>query len=125
MEGEAMRDFTRCPVEATVAVIGGKWKPLVLRHLFFEGTQRLLALQRKTGAPRQALVLQLRELERDGVVHREVFAEVPPRVEYSLTGLGRSLGPLLQQMLAWGEHYEALRREGRVGGGRPAARGGG
>ncbi len=102
---------TPCAVESTVAVIGGKWKPLVLHHLFFEGTQRFNALQRKTGAPRQALTVQLRELERDGIIRREVFPEVPPRVEYSLTPLGRSLGPVLQQMLAWGQRYQALRAQ--------------
>ena len=98
-----------CPLEATVAVIAGKWKPLILHHLFYEGTQRFNELLRKTGAPRQALTVQLRELERDGILAREVFAEVPPRVEYSLTELGRSLGPVLQQMLAWGERYLAQR----------------
>jgi DNA-binding HxlR family transcriptional regulator len=119
-KGAPARDFERCAVEATLAVIAGKWKPLVLRHLFFEGTQRPLALQRKTGAPRQALLMQLRELERDGIVRREVFAEVPPRVEYSLTELGRSLGPLLQLMLEWGERYVDARGLGRQPGSRKA-----
>lgn len=100
-----MRDLETCPVDATVAVVSGKWKPQILRRLFFEGTQRFNALQRALGAPRQALTVQLRELERDGVIHREVFAEVPPRVEYSLTERGKSLGPVLEQMLRWGESY--------------------
>lgn len=100
-----MRDLARCPVDATVAVVGGKWKPQILRLLFFEGTQRFNAMQRAIGAPRQALTVQLRELERDGVVHREVYAEVPPRVEYSLTERGASLGPVLEAMLRWGERY--------------------
>jgi DNA-binding HxlR family transcriptional regulator len=102
-----MTKSVHCAVEQTVAVIGGKWKPLILHHLFFEGTQRFNELLRKTGAPRQALTMQLRELERDGIIAREVFPEVPPRVEYSLTKTGRSLGPVLQQMLEWGQRYQA------------------
>ncbi len=104
-----------CAVESTVRVIGGKWKPLILYFLFFEGTQRFNALQRQVGAPRQALTVQLRELEQDGIIERRVFAEVPPRVEYSLTPLGRSLGPVLQGMLEWGERYERERPPGTPG----------
>ena len=74
--GDAMTKSVHCAVEQTVAVIGGKWKPLILHHLFFEGTQRFNELLRKTGAPRQALTVQLRELERDGILSREVFPEV-------------------------------------------------
>lgn len=102
---------TPCAVERAVAVIGGKWKPLILHQLFLEGTQRFNALERATGAPRQALTVQLRELERDGILSRRVFAEVPPRVEYSLTELGRSLGPVLVQLRAWGQRYQAQRAE--------------
>jgi DNA-binding HxlR family transcriptional regulator len=105
------QDRIRCGVEATVAVISGKWKPLILHALFYEGTQRFNALLRKTGAPRQALTVQLRELERDGVLSRQVFAEVPPRVEYSLTPRGRELGPVLLGMLRWGERFEAERQQ--------------
>jgi DNA-binding HxlR family transcriptional regulator len=105
-----MQERIRCGVEATVGVISGKWKPLILHSLFYEGTQRFNALLRKTGAPRQALTVQLRELERDGVLARQVFAEVPPRVEYSLTKLGRALGPVLQGMLEWGERFQAQQR---------------
>ena len=105
--GDAMTKSVHCAVEQTVAVIGGKWKPLILHHLFFEGTQRFNELLRKTGAPRQALTVQLRELERDGILSREVFPEVPPRVEYSLTKTGRALGPGLQQIREWGQRYPA------------------
>ncbi len=96
----------RCPVAVTLDIIGGKWKPLILYYLF-QGTRRFNALRRMLPqVTQQMLTLQLRELERAGVVHREVYAEVPPRVEYSLTERGRSLEPILLAMLAWGEAYQ-------------------
>jgi len=95
----------RCPVETTLGVIGGKWKPLILYYLT-QGTCRYNTLKRMLPhVTAQMLTMQLRELERDGVVHRMVYAEVPPKVEYSLTDLGRSLEPILLAMLAWGEAY--------------------
>lgn len=95
----------RCPVELTLQVISGKWKPLIVYHLL-QGTRRFNELRRRLpSVTQQMLTLQLRELERDGLVHREVYAEVPPKVEYSLTVRGRSLEPILLAMLAWGEAY--------------------
>lgn len=103
-----IEQLDRCPIEATLAVIGGKWKPLILYHLF-AGTCRFGELRRRVpAATQQMLTQQLRELERDGIVHREVYREVPPKVEYSLTPLGRSLEPILLGMADWGARYEAL-----------------
>ena len=96
-----------CPVETTLDLIGGKYKTLILWHLA-GGPQRFSQLQRLiTRATPKMLTQQLRELEEDGVIHREVFPVVPPRVEYSLTLLGRSLKPILDSMWAWGEGYKA------------------
>lgn len=92
-----------CPVAATVAVLGGKWKPVILWHLS-HGRRRFSDLQRAMPrASDRMLVRSLRELERDGVVLREVFAEVPVRVEYRLSERGASLGPVLQAMCDWGD----------------------
>lgn len=94
-----------CAVETTLSVIGGLWKPLILFHLM-SGKKRFMALSRLTpqATPRM-LTLQLRELEADGVVTREVFAEVPPRVEYAVTDFGRTLVPILGALREWGERY--------------------
>ncbi len=91
-----------CPVKVTLDVIGGRWKILTLFHLCGR-TRRFNELRRlMPGVTQRMLSSTLRELERDGVVRREVFPEVPPRVEYSLTSLGDSLGPVLDAMAAWG-----------------------
>ena len=94
-----------CPVEVALDVIGGKWKPLILYQLL-EGTKRFGELQRLIPpVTRHMLTVQLRQLERDGVIHRQVYAEVPPRVEYSLTAFGQDLEPALKLLLNWGEQY--------------------
>ena len=95
----------KCPVEATLDIVGGKWKPLILYYLS-DGTKRFGELRKLLPEITQRmLTLQLRELERDQIVQRQVYAEVPPKVEYSLTELGRSLDPVMLKMLAWGEKY--------------------
>jgi DNA-binding HxlR family transcriptional regulator len=98
----------RCPVERTIEVIGGKWKPLILFYLL-DHTRRFGELQKLMPfVTRQMLTQHLRELEADGVIHREVYQQVPPKVEYSLTPLGQTLKPVLMTMLEWGQMYEAL-----------------
>ena len=96
-------DPERCPFTATWRVIGGKWKGLIWWRLS-KGLGRFGELQRAIPQiTKKMLAQQLRELEGDGIVHREVFTEVPPRVEYSLTDYGRSLTPLIDTICAWGE----------------------
>lgn len=95
----------QCSVAATVDVAGGKWKPLIV-HYLMNGTKRFGELRRLIGTVTQrSLTLQLRELELNGIVTREVFAEVPPRVEYSLTEFGKTLAPVLEAMKKWGDAY--------------------
>ncbi len=95
-----------CPVETTLRVIGGRWKVLILRELF-KKTKRFGELQRSVKQITQKMLTQqLREMERDGIVHREVYPQIPPKVEYSLKPLGRSLKPVLDAMHDWGEVHE-------------------
>ena len=94
-----------CPVETTLSIVGGKWKIVILFHLRTE-TKRFSILKRSIPAISQkVLAQQLRELEADGVVYRRVYAQVPPKVEYSLTELGCSLEPVIAAMCDWGHHY--------------------
>ncbi|MFC4778859.1 winged helix-turn-helix transcriptional regulator [Paenibacillus sp. GCM10023252] len=105
MEEQNVRTFN-CEKELTLSVIGGKWKMLILWHLGKSGTKRFGEL--KSLIPditQRMLVSQLRELEEDLIVHREVYPVVPPKVEYSLTELGESLMPILDSMYAWGKNY--------------------
>jgi len=95
----------RCGVEVTLAVIGGKWKGLILWHLRLK-TLRFSQLQRRLQSVTQKMLTQqLRELEAEGLIHRQVYAEVPPKVEYSLAERGRSVIPILELMCAWGQDY--------------------
>ena len=104
---------TGCDVEATLSVIGGRWKPVLVCHLL-AGRKRFGELRRLVPhATERMITLQLRELEADGVLRRHVYAEVPPRVEYELTAFGRTLEPILTSMQAWGHTFKArqLQRE--------------
>jgi DNA-binding HxlR family transcriptional regulator len=96
-----------CPVEASLEVIGGKWKGVILFHLL-GGTKRFNELQRlMPNVTQRMLTRQLRELEDDQVVLRQVYAEVPPKVEYSLTEFGKTLEPILHTLQGWGSEYLA------------------
>ena len=96
-----------CPVETTLTLISDKWKVLILRDLL-TGTKRFGELRRSIGSVSQkVLTAQLRQMEDSGLLTRTVYPEVPPRVEYALTELGRSLKPVLDAMQVWGEAYKA------------------
>lgn len=103
---EKTKELPACPVETTLTLIGDKWKVLILRDLM-PGTKRFGELKKSIGAVSQkVLTAQLRDMEANGLLHRDVYAEVPPRVEYSLTELGQSLKPILDAMWSWGEDYK-------------------
>lgn len=106
-EQKTARTLPACPVETTLTLIGDKWKVLILRDLM-PGTKRFGELKKSIGSVSQkVLTAQLRDMEEGGLVLRRVYAEVPPRVEYSLTDLGKSLKPILDAMQNWGEKYKA------------------
>ena len=106
-ETSAKKELPACPVETTLPLIGDKWKVLILRDLM-PGTKRFGELKKYVGnVSQKVLTAQLRTMEESGLVNRKVYAEVPPRVEYSLTELGKSLKPILDSMRAWGEAYKA------------------
>ncbi len=95
-----------CPVEITLQLIGDKWKILILRDLL-TGTKRFGELKKSvTGITQKVLTSNLRTMESSGILTREVFPEVPPRVEYTLTDTGYSLEPILNSMYSWGENYK-------------------
>ncbi len=100
------KDLPACPVETTLTLISSKWKVLILRDLM-PGTKRFSELKRSIGhVTQKVLTAQLRQMEESGLVERTVYPEVPPRVEYSLTVLGRSLKPVLDALWDWGESYK-------------------
>lgn len=102
------RELPTCPVETTLLMISDKWKALILRDLL-NGTMRFGELRRSVGnVSQKVLTSNLRQMERDGLVHRKVYAEVPPRVEYSLTETGRSLRPVINAMRDWGVSYQVI-----------------
>jgi DNA-binding HxlR family transcriptional regulator len=99
---ENIKKYGGCPVSATLKIIGGKWKPLILYFISVD-VNRFGILQRMMpGCSKRMMTDQLRELEADGLVHREVFAEVPPKVIYTLTDKGESLRPLFRELSQWG-----------------------
>ena len=100
-------ELPECPVATTVQLIGNKWKLLIIRNLIFNDKQRFTDfLKSISGISKKVLTDDLRALEDNGLIERKVFAEVPPRVEYSLTALGKTLKPILDAMSVWGTDYK-------------------
>lgn len=103
---DKIKELPACPVETTLTLIGDKWKVLILRDLL-TGTKRFGELKKSIGnVSQKVLTAQLRDMEDSGLIDRKVYAEVPPKVEYSLTELGHSLEPILDAMKNWGEGYK-------------------
>ena len=109
-EQKSVKDLPACLVETTLTLIGDKWKVLILRDLM-PGTKRFGELKKSIGnVSQKVLTAQLRAMEESGLLTRTVYAEVPPRVEYTLTELGKSLKPILDALWNWGEEYKAALR---------------
>jgi DNA-binding HxlR family transcriptional regulator len=106
-----MKELPPCPVEITLMMIGDKWKVLIIRELL-PGTKRFNEIHHSIdGVSQKVLTQKLREMESDGLLERKVYAEVPPKVEYSLTEPGKSLGPVLDSLKEWGEMYKRMESE--------------
>lgn len=100
-------DEKTCPVTATMKVLGGKWKPILINAIYFTSPARFGELKRSVkGITQSMLTSQLRELEDDGIITRKIYAEIPPRVEYTLTEFGLTLSPIIQAMAEWGNQYK-------------------
>lgn len=107
-ENKIIKELPACPVETTLMLIGDKWKVLILRDLL-SGTKRFGELKKSIGnVSQKVLTAQLRDMENNGLISRKVYAEVPPKVEYTLTELGQSLKPILDAMQNWGEGFKAF-----------------
>lgn len=103
----SLADLPPCPVETTLTLISDKWKVLILRDLLLHGTMRFGELKKSIGhVTQKVLTAQLRDMEAKGLLTRKVYAEVPPRVEYTLTETGYSLKPILDSMVDWGTNYK-------------------
>ena len=114
MEVQIKEKKANCPVEITLKVIGGRWKVLILKELF-EGVKRFNQLHRSLGGVTQKMLTQqLREMEADGIVYRQVYLQVPPKVEYSLTALGKSLKPIMNEMHEWGIKHLNINNENKI-----------
>ena len=100
-------DENTCPVTATMKVLGGKWKPILINAIYFTAPARFGELKRSViGITQSMLTQQLRELEDDGIISRKIYAEIPPKVEYTLTEFGLTLSPVIQTMAKWGEDFK-------------------
>jgi DNA-binding HxlR family transcriptional regulator len=106
-EKKVIFDEKTCPVTATMKVLGGKWKPILINAIYFTSPARFGELKRSVvGITQSMLTSQLRELEDDGIITRKIYAEIPPRVEYTLTEFGLTLSPIIQSMAEWGKQYK-------------------
>lgn len=100
------KDLPKCPIETTLKMLGCKWKVLIIRELL-TGTKRFGELKRAvTGITQKVLTSKLREMEELGLLEREVYPQIPPKVEYTLTDIGYSLRPVLESLKCWGKDYK-------------------
>jgi DNA-binding HxlR family transcriptional regulator len=107
-------DENTCPVTATMKLLGGKWKPILINAIYFTSPARFGELKRSVvGITQSMLTQQLRELEEDGIVSRKIYAEIPPKVEYSLTEFGLTLSPVIQTMAQWGKEFKLNKKKSR------------
>lgn len=107
---EQLQTQIKCPVELTLTMISDKWKVLIIRDLL-DGTKRFGELKKSlNGISQKVLTAQLRDLEENGLIQRTVYAQIPPKVEYSLTELGYSLKPILDSMYNWGVYFKGLKQ---------------
>jgi DNA-binding HxlR family transcriptional regulator len=106
---EIIFDENTCPVTATMKVLGGKWKSILLNAIYLTSPARFGELKRSVvGITQSMLTSQLRELEDDSIITRKIYAEIPPRVEYTLTEFGLTLSPIIQSMAEWGKQYRLM-----------------
>jgi len=105
-------DELSCPVTATMQVLGGKWKAILINAIYHTSPARFGELKRSVkGITQSMLTQQLRELEDDGIISRKIYAEIPPRVEYTLTEFGLTLSPIMLSMAKWGEEYRMKKQK--------------
>ncbi|MFY8109090.1 MAG: winged helix-turn-helix transcriptional regulator [Bacteroidia bacterium] len=113
MEGKMIFDEKSCPVTATMQVLGGKWKAILINAIYHTSPARFGELKRSVkGITQSMLTQQLRELEEDGLISRKIYAEIPPRVEYTLTEFGLTLSPIMISMANWGKEYRMKKEKG-------------
>ena len=113
-ERKMVFDENSCPVTATMQVLGGKWKAILINAIYLTSPARFGELKRSVkGITQSMLTQQLRELEDDGLISRKIYAEIPPRVEYTLTEFGLTLSPIMQSMAKWGAEFRMKKQKGR------------
>lgn len=113
MEEKMIFDEKSCPVTATMQVLGGKWKAILINAIYHTSPARFGELKRSVkGITQSMLTQQLRELEEDGLISRKIYAEIPPRVEYTLTEFGLTLSPIMISMANWGKEYRMKKEKG-------------